>query len=75
MASTGKRDDTRKLMTTNVNLVLEGKGITLDESGRISFVDPKIVQALVTARPDDLGETLAGNTVQCGCNNYQCKEK
>ncbi len=61
------------IQTTSVSLVLGSRGIEIDEAGRIRFVDPEILQALVSGvRPDVRPEAAEGNTIQCGCNNYQC---
>jgi hypothetical protein len=61
------------IKTTSVNLVLGSRGITLDEQGRIRFVDPEILQALVSAAPFDSAAEKMRLNVQCGtANNYQC---
>jgi hypothetical protein len=68
--------DPSEIKTTSVNLVLGPKGVSLDASGRISFLDPEILQALVSAAPTDrVVAASEGNTVQCVCNNYQCGKK
>jgi len=64
----------KEIKTVGVQLVVEPGDVTLDREGRISFSDPRIVQALVAAVPSDmLAAEEATNYFQCGpVNNYQC---
>ncbi len=62
-----------EIQTTSVNLVLGPRGIQIDEKGMIRFVDPEILQALVSAMPPEvLQEAGEGNASQCQCNLSQC---
>jgi len=64
--------DASEVKITNVSLILGPGGIKLDQRGRILFVDPEILQALVTGSGPDKRVAAADNYLQCSCNNYQC---
>jgi len=66
--------DVPEMQATNVSLILGPRGIKLDERGRIRFVDPEILQALVSGISPE-ASAADGNYVQCSCNNYQCGKK
>jgi len=66
--------DSEEIRTTSVSLILSPKGIKLDEQGRIQFVNPEILQALVSGLSTEAAAADA-NYVQCVCNNYQCGKR
>lgn len=57
---------------TNVSLVLGPAGIKLDQRGRIRFIKPEILQALLTSFDPEVRAAAEDNYVQCSCNNVQC---
>lgn len=61
-----------ELTTTGVHLVLGSKGVSLDKAGRISFANPEVLQALVSARPAGSRALDDTNVAQCGCNTSSC---
>lgn len=67
--------DAKEMHATSVSLILGSKGIKLDERGRIQFVNPEILQALVTGLSPEAVAAEGSNYVQCSCNNYQCGKK
>lgn len=58
--------------TSNINLVLGPKGITLDNSGRITFNEPEILHAVVTSTNSPSGVESGPNFYNCGCNTSGC---
>jgi len=64
----------RELRTEVVSVTLGPKGIAIDESGRLRFVNPEILLAIIAARPADLAAAAPEGTnyVACGANMYQC---
>jgi len=64
----------KEIKTVGVQLVVDPGDVSLDREGRISFSDPRIVQALVAGIPGDMVNLEeATNYFQCGpVNNYQC---
>jgi hypothetical protein len=62
------------MKSVNLGLVLAPQGIELDAAGRIRFVNPEILQAVLMARPaDEQGDGgTPTNVHQCSCNPYQC---
>lgn len=56
-----------------VSLTLGPKGVEIDAAGRIRFVNPEILQAIIAARATDLvAAEPVNNYFNCGSNNYQC---
>ena len=67
------KDESEGLRATNLAVILEPEGITLDASGRVTLKDPKVLQAILSATTE-LGAESANDTnyVLCGGNAYQC---
>jgi hypothetical protein len=61
-----------ELQVHTVNVLLGPKGIEVDAAGRIRFVNPEILQAIIAARPTDLSQANDNNTYACGANVFQC---
>lgn len=62
------------MRVANLHLTLDPRGIEIDKAGRIRFVNPEILQALMTTRPASVLEEADGgtNNSQCSCNISQC---
>jgi hypothetical protein len=65
-------EDPLALNLTQVHLLLSPRGIEIDESGRIRFVNPEVLRVLLTAKPVEPDPSI--NTIMCCANIYQCKK-